>query len=129
MAGAKYRVYSDEDIYTLDGTLRASKDEFVSEIVTGPDGSGASGYLYLGRYRVEEVQAPDNIVLNPEPRYVELTYAGQEYEFTETETSFYNERPRIELDLQKLMEEDERFGIGMNDEITAVTFGLFAQRT
>ena len=126
MAGAKYRVYADEDIYTLDGTLRASKDEFVSEIVTGPDGSGASDNLYLGRYRVEEVQAPDNMVLNPEPRYVELTYAGQEYEFTETETSFYNERPRIELDLTKLMEEDERFGVGMNDETTAVTFGLFS---
>lgn len=126
MAGAKYRIYADEDIYTLDGTLRAAKDEFVSEIVTGPDGSGVSDYLYLGRYRVEEVEAPDNMILNPEPRYVELTYAGQEYEFTETETSFYNERPRIELDLTKLMEVDERFGVGINDEITAVTFGLFS---
>ena len=58
---------------------------------------------------------------------VELVYAGQEVEITETSASFYNQRQKVQVALNKLLEQDEAFGIGMNGEISAVTFGLYAQ--
>ena len=68
---------ADEDIYTGDGTLRAAKDTVVETLTTGEDGTAKSGLLYLGRYRLEERQAPSGCVLNPQPEYVDLTYAGE----------------------------------------------------
>ena len=41
------------------------------------------------------------MVLNEEVRSVELVYAGQNVDVTETATSFYNERQRVEIDLIK----------------------------
>ena len=40
--------------------------------------------------------------------------------------SFYNERQKAAVTLDKILEQNEQFGIGTNGEITAVTFGLFA---
>lgn len=126
LAGAVYKITAAEDIITLDGTLRASKGEVVDTITTGTDGTAKSCELYLGKYEVKEITAPHGMVLNDEIHCVELVYAGQEIDITETATSFYNERQKVEITLDKLMEQDEQFGIGMNGEIAAVTFGLFA---
>ena len=45
---------------------------------------------------------------------------------TETGTEFYNERQRVEIDLNKTLEVDEAYGVGNNGEIKDVTFGLYA---
>ena len=66
------------------------------------------------------------MVLNTEIRTAELVYAGQEIEITETAASFYNERQKAAVSLDKVLEQNTQFGIGMNGEISAVTFGLFA---
>ena len=57
---------------------------------------------------------------------VELIYAGQEVAVTETSTSFYNERQKVEIDLTKSLEVDEDYGVGNNGEIFDVSFGLYA---
>ena len=126
LAGAVYEVYADEDIVTLDGTIRAKKNELVATIETGPDGFGTSDQLYLGKYKILEKNAPYSMVLNQEAKFVELTYAGQEIEITETATSFYNERQKAEISLSKILEQNELFGIGGNGEILSIQFGLFA---
>ena len=59
---------------------------------------------------------------------VELVYAGQEIEVTETGTEFYNERQRVEIDLNKSLDVDEAYGVGSNGEIKDVTFGLYAAK-
>ena len=64
--------------------------------------------------------------MNEEIHAVELVYAGQNVAVTETATSFYNERQRVEIDLIKSLMVDEAYGIGNNGEIFDVTFGLFA---
>ena len=69
---------------------------------------------------------PYGMILNPTVQTVELTYAGQEVEITETSTGFYNERQKVEIDLNKVMEQNEVFSVGNNGEITSVNFGLFA---
>ena len=126
LEGAVYEIISAEDIYTLDGTLRASKGEVVDTVTTGADGTATSKELYLGKYEVKEVTAPYGMVLNEETHSVELVYTGQEIEVTETATGFYNERQRVEIDLVKSLAIDEKYGIGKNGEIFDVTFGLYA---
>lgn len=66
------------------------------------------------------------MVLNSESHLVELVYAGQNVSVTETATSFYNERQKVEISLIKMLETDELFGIGANGEIENISFGLFA---
>ena len=126
LEGAVYEITAAEDIVTLDGTVRAKKGEVVDTVTTGKDGTAKSKELYLGRYEVKEVTAPYGMVLNDEIHSVELVYAGQEIEVTETATGFFNERQRLEIDLVKSLETDEAYGIGKNGEIFDVTFGLYA---
>ena len=128
LEGAVYEITAAEDIYTLDGTLRASKGEVVDTVTTGADGTAVSKELYLGKYEVKEITAPFGMVLNEEIHAVELVYAGQNIAVTETAASFYNERQRVEIDLIKRLMADEAYGIGKNGEIFDVTFGLYAEK-
>ena len=126
LPGAIYDVIADEDIYTGDGTLRAEKDTVVETLTTGEDGTAKSGLLYLGRYRLEERQAPAGMVLNTEPEYAELTYAGETVEVTQTAVGLYDERQKAAVDLHKSLETDELFGIGLGEEFKDISFGLYA---
>ncbi len=72
-----------EDIVTLDGTTRAYAGDVVSEITTDENGYAETEPLYLGKYEVREIKAPDGYVLNNEPKDVEVTYAAQEFEVRE----------------------------------------------
>ena len=126
LEGAVYEIRAAEDIYTLDGTLRASKGEVVDTVTTGKDGTAKSKELYLGKYEVKEVTAPFGMVLNEKIHAVELVYAGQEIAVTETATGFVNERQRVEIDLVKALEIDKDYGVGENGELADVTFGLYA---
>jgi len=128
LPGAVYEIRAAEDIYTPDGTLRFSVGKTVDTITTDEAGTAESIPLYLGKYEIRETQAPYGMILNDEIHAAELVYAGQEIEITETSTSFYNDRQKVLVTLEKTMETDAVFGIGASSEITAVTFGLYAGR-
>ena len=128
LPGAVFEITALEDVYTPDGTLRYSAGEVVDTITTGEDGTAQSQPLYLGKFQVKEIELPHGMADTGENiTEVELVYAGQEVEITETSASFYNQRQKALVTLDKVLEQDETFGIGMNGEITAVTFGLYAQ--
>lgn len=126
LAGAVFEIYADEDITTPDGTVRAKKDELVATLKTNTKGTAISKQLYLGKYRVVETVAPYGTVINPEPHTIELTYSGQNEKVTNTSTSFTNDRQNVVIDLTKIIEQDEKFNIGNNDEILNISFGLYA---
>lgn len=126
LAGAVYEITAAEDIITPDGTLRYAAGEVVDTVTTDETGLAESKPLYLGKYEVREITAPTGYVLNTEVRTAELVYAGQEVEITATAADFCNERQKAAVSLDKVLEQDERFGIGKSDELSAVTFGLFA---
>ena len=98
----------------------------VDTVTTGEDGPAESQPLYLGKYEITEIQAPDGMVLNTEPYTAELVYARQEIEITETAARFQNDRQKAQLSLCKVLEQNKPFGIGMNEEMSAVTFGFYA---
>ena len=126
LAGAVYEITAAEDIITPDGTLRYAAGEVVDTVTTDETGLAESKALYLGKYEVREVTAPTGYVLNTEVHTAELVYAGQEVEITETAADFCNKRQKAAVSLDKVLEQDERFGIGTSGELSAVTFGLFA---
>ena len=126
LAGAVYEITAAEDVVTLDGTLRYKKGDVVATITTGADGTATTEPLFLGKFEIREITAPHGMILNGDTVTVELTYAGQEIKITTTSAAFVNERQKVEIDLSKVLEQDEKYGIGMNGEITSVKFGLFA---
>ena len=127
LAGAVYEITADEDVITPDGTLRYHKGDVVDTVTTDEDGTAKSKELYLGKYNVVETKAPTGMVINKEKHSVELTYAGQDVAVTETATSFVNERQEVKISLEKILEQDEIFGIGKNNEIKNISFGLYAK--
>ena len=126
LPGAVFEITAAEDIYTPDGTKRYTAGEVVDTVTSGEDGVAVSQPLYLGKFEIRKVTAPTGMVVNNETYTVELTYAGQEIEITETSANVLNERQKVAVTLEKAMEQNEAFGIGMNGEISAVSFGLYA---
>lgn len=126
LAGATYEITAAEDIITPDGTLRYAEGTVVDTVTTDENGAAESKPLYLGKYTVRETKAPYGMVLNGTPKTVELTYAGETVEVTETAAEFYNERQKATPSLAKILGRDDTFGIGDNGEILSVQFGLYA---
>ena len=128
LADAVYEIRAVEDIVTPEGTVRAEAGTVVDTITTDETGLAKSKELYLGKYEIKEISAPYGMVLNDQAQTVELTYAGQDVELTETSVSFCNERQKASISLVKAAEKDETFSIGENGEIVKVQFGLYAAK-
>lgn len=126
LSGAVFEIYADEDITTPDGTVRVKEDTLVDTVITGTNGKATSNEFYLSKYRVVEKTAPYGFVLNKTVNHIELTYSGQNEKVTSTSTSFTNDRQKVIIDLTKILEQNEKFNIGSNDEILNVSFGLYA---
>ena len=128
LAGAVFQVIASEDIITADGTVRAKAGDVVAELITDENGYAETDLLYLGKYEVKEIKAPEGYVLNSKSQFIELVYAGQEIEVRDTvNAAFVNDYQRVEISLEKILEQDETFGIGTNEEYKTVRFGLFAE--
>lgn len=124
-AGAEYNIYAAEDIYSQDKVTKIHKaGDLVGSLTTGNDGSAVSGELYLGKYKVVEQKAPDNLVIGKTEeectQYVTLSYAGQTVELTTGEVTFVNARPEISVKVVKKSQ---------NDDVTleGAVFGLYAE--
>ena len=74
LPGAVYEITAAEDIYTLDGTLRYAGGEVVDTITTDDTGYATSKVLYLGKFHVKEITAPEGMIINPDVHTVELVY-------------------------------------------------------
>lgn len=123
-AGATYSIYTAEDIISQDKTtVIYPKDTLIETLTTDESGNAVSSELYLGKYRVVEKKAPTDLTIGKEEsettKEVELTYAGQEVEYSEAEVSYNNKRPKIEVKAVKKSK---------NDDVTlkGATYGLFA---
>lgn len=129
LSGAVFQVIAVEDIVTPDGTTRAYAGDVVSEITTDENGYAETEPLYLGKYEVREIKAPYGYVLNNEPKDVEVTYAGQEFEVRDTvNTAFENEYQSVRISLSKVMEMISFSGSTARTTIQAFVSGYSPQR-
>lgn len=124
-AGAEYNIYAAEDIYSQDKVTKIHKaGDLVGSLTTGEDGNAVSDALYLGKYKVVEQKAPQNLVIGKteeeRTQYVALTYAGQTAELAAGEITFLNERPEIAVKVVKKSK---------NEDVTlaGAVFGLYAE--
>lgn len=63
-AGAKYKIYAAEDIYSQDKQTKIYQaGDLAGELETKEDGSCSSDMLHLGTYKVVEQQAPDSLTI------------------------------------------------------------------
>lgn len=126
LSGAVFGITALRDVHTLDGTPCYSADEVVDTITTGRDDTAQSQPLYLGKFQMKEVEFPYGMVGTDESVInVELAYVGQKVEITETSTSFYDRRQKVQVILNRLLEQNEALGIGVNGEIFTVIFSLY----
>ncbi|MBR1459953.1 MAG: Cna B-type domain-containing protein, partial [Oscillospiraceae bacterium] len=124
LAGAEFEITAAENIVTADGTIHAKKGDVVATLTTDENGYAESELLYLGKYTINEVNAPYGYVKTNEAPTVELTYAGQTVAVRDdVKSSFKNDYQGVRISLAKFMEEDQTFGIGMNNEWRSVRFG------
>lgn len=126
LENAVFEVRAAEDIVTADGTIRIHKGEIADVITTGADGTAETKLLYPGLYEVRETEAPCGHVLNGKIYEVELKYSETENESAADEIRVQNQRPRIRVSLEKLIEEDAEAGVYAKDIYSNIRFGLFA---
>ena len=127
LENAVFEIIAAEDIYTPDGTLRATAGEVADTIITDENGHAETEPLYLGKYEIKEISAPHGYVVNDESKFAELTYSNQEIEVNDAVNStINNEYQNVKIHLSKSMESDKTFGIGFDNKYRYVTFGLFA---
>lgn len=123
--GAEFRITAAEDITTPDGTLRTAAGAVADTLVIG-DSTTKSKPLYLGKYLVQETKAAHGMVLDPTVYEVTIAYAGQNVSVTSAAITVTNARQKAIIDLEKVLEKDEVFDIGEDDEILNVQFALYA---
>lgn len=124
-AGAEYNIYAAEDIYSQDKVTKVHKaGDLVESLTTGEDGSAVSKELYLGKYKVVEQKAPENLVIGKteqeRTQFVTLSYAGQNVDLSQGETVFTNARPEISVNVVKKSKHDDV-------TLEGATFGLYAE--
>lgn len=120
LKGAVYSVYAGADIKAADGTLIYKKGALVKDnLVTGDDGSVTLKDLYLGTYTVTETKAPDNYVCKGESKTIELVYAGQTVEVQTGSATFFNERQKAAVRVEKQDEETK-------NPLSGGIYGLYA---
>lgn len=127
LAGAKFKVYAAEDIYTADNQKDAdgnrikyySKGDLVTTLTTGKDGKATVKNLPLGQYRVVEVEAPYGYVLNPNEQKVTFTYVDDKTPVIKESLTFSDDRQKLDMSVTKLDAED-------NTPIAGAVFGLYA---
>ena len=129
-AGAEYNIYAAEDIYSQDKVTKVHKaGDLVESLTTGEDGSAVSKELYLGKYKVVEQKAPENLVIGKteqeRTQFLTLSYAGQNVELSQGETVFTNARPEISVNVVKKSKHDDvtlegaTFGLYVEEDLTA----------
>ena len=127
LAGAVFKVYAAEDIFTADKQKDAdgnrtkyySKGDLVATLTTGKDGKAVAKNLPLGQYKVVEVTAPDGYVLNPNEQTVTFTYVDDKTPVIKESLTFSNDRQKLDMSVTKLDSED-------NTPIAGAVFGLYA---
>ena len=125
--GAVYNVYAGADIKTAYGTKVYSKGDLVKEnLTTDTNGATVLKNLCLGTYIVKEKQAPTGFYNGGEEKTVTLSYAGQNVDVVFSETTFTNDRQKVEVMVTKQDEDTENpldggiFGLYAASDITNV---------
>ena len=108
LAGAEYGIYAAEDIMKLSNNKEVlhQKDELITKITTGEDGSAKTEGLVRGKYYVKELKAPLGFSLSSTQSDVEIKNSESSKKMNENVT-FINDRQKLSLNVIKVDKEDK----------------------
>jgi len=131
LAGVAFDIVADEDIVTGDGTVRAEKDDVVDIVTTDSNGEAITKELYLGKYRLVEMETPNGYIPSKDV-LVELKYAGQEELVTTEKITIKNNLQEVDLRINKVGEffDESESGTFVQEfrPLEGVTFGIFTKK-
>lgn len=107
LEGATFEIRAREDIVGEEGTLWYSAGDLVDTITTDNNGAAESILMPLGTYTVQETATQKGFVLDETVYEVTLEYEGQTVEVTSEQITASNKRQALDLQVQKLFEEDD----------------------
>lgn len=127
LAGAVYEVRADEDILDpADGSVLHKAGTIMDTITTKSDGVAKTKALPLGKYEIEEIKAPEGFVITHEVQKAELEYKDQETALVFDTVTYYNERQKLTIQVNKKDSESKQtlkgsvFGVyAVKDIVTA----------
>jgi LPXTG-motif cell wall-anchored protein len=134
LAGAKYELVADEDIYTADHQLDVSGESrkiavyndiplvrgaTVAILTTDENGEASVEGLPLGKYHLVEVEAPYGYVLDETEKAFELTYQDDHTAVVYENAKFTDERVKTELSIVKTNSVNEV-------PVEGATYGVYA---
>lgn len=131
LQNAVYDIYANETI--VSGSIKIPKDTLVDSIRTDSNGNKTSKELYLNangkaEYRVVERTAPSNAYVRDTKSYIVTLTQKEAHKDAATKLELNNDRKKVKVEFNKILELDELFNIGNNNEIQNVLFGLYAEK-
>lgn len=99
LSGAKFRITAREDI-VYNGEIKYHAGDEVA-VLTTVDGRTKLEEMYLGKYKIEEIEAPAGYVLKPNITEVDLDYAGDDVAIIAKEYSFHNDLRNMTVEMLK----------------------------
>ena len=124
VAGAVYEVRAAEDIY-VNKVLVTPAGTLVDTLTTLDTGAVISKPLFLGRYTVNEIDAPTGLLIDETVYEVELTEDEQTIPVVTSQLEVSDERQKAKLNIKKSCELPSPVPAGFNP-YAEVVFGVYA---
>ena len=122
LPGSVWEISALEDI-VVNGDVKHKAGDIVQTLTTTSEGA-TSKPLYLGRYLVKEIIAPDSYFIGANEFEVTLTYHDQSIDIFTEYLQGYNERQKLKINLQKEIEENINYP--NPDAYKDIIFGVFS---
>ena len=110
IGGAKFELRAAEDIVGKEGTVHYKKGDLVEDIVTKTGQEYESIEVPLGKYTLQEIEAPEGYLRDPKVYELEFTPQHQSVRVDVQTESVYNEKQLVEFSFTKEFENSEWFG-------------------
>lgn len=99
LSGAKFRITAREDI-VYNGEVKFHAGDEVA-VLTTVNGETKLDDMYLGKYKIEEIEAPAGYVLKPNITNIDLLYAGDNVAVVAKEYTFHNDLRDMTVNMTK----------------------------
>ena len=127
LEGVTYEIRAAEDIMSPDGTHRYHKaGDFIQNITTDENGIATSSELYLGKYEVKEIAAPEGYIKDETVQTVVIDNPDKTTKVKTTKIELNNVRQKLILAFNKVYEE-VKFSTSEDLETWSI-FGVYANK-
>lgn len=124
ISNAEIDIYADEEIKLANDIVYYEKDELIESLKSG-DEPVESKELPVGKYYYIERVVPEPFVQDMERHYFEIE-DNQKNELQIIESELENTRAKVNLELQKIMEEHPYYVDDYKEAYKKVAFGIYA---